>query len=124
MRYASLIAAGMKVLGRIRRCEGSRVLRLTAAVVPGRKALVELAFADKTDTIVVGGWHVMEGGFFTILLIVRQIIVEDQVLDALLFLALSLLLRAHSNSECRVRRQINGTSLGRMVSSHIGSIAK
>jgi hypothetical protein len=81
---------------------GSRVLRLTAAVVPGRKAFVELAFADKTDTVVAGGSNVMEGGCFTILLIICQVVVQDQILDSLLLLALGLLLSAHRHGESRV----------------------
>lgn len=78
------------------------MLRLTATVVPGRKAFVELAFADKTDTVAVVGSNVMEGGWFTILLIVCQVVVQDKVLDSLLLLAFSLLLRAHGNGEGRV----------------------
>jgi len=74
-------------------------LRLTAAVVPGRKAFVELAFADKTDTVFVGVSDVMEGERFTILLIICQVVVQDKILDALLLLAFGLLLSAHSNSE-------------------------
>jgi hypothetical protein len=81
---------------------GSRVLRLTAAVVPGREAFVEFAFADETDTVVAGGSNVMEGGCFTILLIVCQVVVQDQILDSLLLLALGLLLCAHCHGESRV----------------------
>lgn len=81
---------------------GSRVLRVTAAVIPGRKAFVELAFADKTDTVVARGSNVMEGGCFTILLIICQVVVQDQILDPLLLLTFGLLLRAHCYSESRV----------------------
>lgn len=82
-------------------------MKVTAAVVPSREALVERAFADKMDTVFVRTSHVMEGGFFTILLVIRQVIVEDQILDALLLLALSLLLSAHGDGKRRVRRQID-----------------
>jgi hypothetical protein len=78
------------------------VLRLTAAVVPGREAFVEFAFAEETDTVVAGGSNVMEGGCFTILLIICQVVVQDQILDPLLLFALGLLLRAHRYSEGRV----------------------
>jgi hypothetical protein len=106
--HASLVAA---VMGKIRRFGNSRALRLTAAVVPGRKAFVELAFADKTDTVFVGCSNVMKGVRFTILLVVGQVVVQDQVLDPLLLLALGLLLRAHCNSESGVRRQIDRACL-------------
>jgi len=108
LRHASLVAA---MLGRISRLASSRALRLTATVVPSRKAFVELAFADKTDTIFVGGSNVMKGGRFTILLIVCQVVVQDQILDSLLLLALGLLLRAHCNSESGIRRQIDRACL-------------
>ena len=99
LRHASLITA---VLGRVCRFGSSHALRLTAAVVPGQKAFVELAFADKTDTVFVGGSNVMKGGRFTILLIVCQVVVQNQILDTLLLFALGLLLRAHSNSKSGV----------------------
>jgi len=87
------------------------MLSLAAAVVPGRKAFVELAFADNISFVFVGGLDVMEGGFFTILLVIRQVVVEDQVLDSLLLFAFGLLLRAHCNSERGVGGQIDRASL-------------
>lgn len=62
-RRASLVAAGgevLKLLCIVRRWGGGRVLTLTAAVVPCREALVELAFADKANAVAVGVVHVME----------------------------------------------------------------
>jgi hypothetical protein len=41
------------------------------------------------------------------LLVIRQVVVEDQVLDSLLLFAFGLLLRAHCNSERRVGGQID-----------------
>ena len=108
LRHTSRVTA---MLGRICRVWGSRVLRLTAAVVPGRKAFVELASTDKTDTVFVGGSDVMEGGRFTILLIVCQVVIQDQILDSLLLLALGLLLRAHCNGKSGVRRQVDRACL-------------
>ena len=46
-----------------------------------------------------------------ILIVLAEIVVEDQVLDALLLFLLSLLLLLHSNSKVRVRRQFNGAGL-------------
>jgi hypothetical protein len=102
-RVTPLVATGVGLLlGRLCRLRGSRVLRLTAAVVPGREAFVEFAFADETDTVVARGSNVMEGGCFTILLIICQVVVQDQILDTLLLLAFGLLLCAHCHGESRV----------------------
>ena len=87
------------------------MLSLAAAVAPGRKAFVEFAFADEKGSVFAGGLNVMEGGFFTILLVIRQVVVEDQVLDSLLLFAFGLLLRAHCNSERGVGGQIDRASL-------------
>ena len=57
----------------------------------------------------------MKGGRFTILLVVRQVIVEDKVLDTLLLFAFGLLLRAHSDGERRVRGEINRAGLPRLL---------
>ncbi len=50
---------------------------------------------------------------FTIgaLVLVAEVVVENKILDPLLFFLLGLLLRAHGNSEAGVRWQIDLTSL-------------
>lgn len=45
------------------------------------------------------------------LLLIRQLVVQNQVFDALLFLPVGLLLSPHGNGKARIRRQINSTSL-------------
>ena len=74
----------------------------------GSKAPVEGTVADETRTCAVARVDVMEIGLGnTIGLIIREVVVEDQVLDPLLLGALCLLLIAHSNSKVRVGGQID-----------------
>lgn len=64
-------------------------------------SLVDTASAHESD-IVFGSLDVMKAGVFTISLIVCQVVIEDQVLDALLLRTLGFLLRPHGNGECAV----------------------
>lgn len=51
------------------------------------------------------------------MLIVCKVVVEDEILDALLFGTLGLLLGAHGNGEGGVGREVDGAGLrGRFVS--------
>lgn len=87
-----------------------RMLRSTASALR-RKAAVEDAFADETCAIAVGCHNITKAGIFTILLVVGQIIVQDQVFNALLLSTLGFLLRTHCHSEARVRWQIDRSCL-------------
>lgn len=63
-------------------------------------------------------------GKSTIVLVIGvQIVVEDEVLDALLFLSFGSLLRFHRNGKMRIRRQIDGSSLNE-VSIRAGECVK
>ena len=86
-----------------------QALRATAGFEgKGSKALVEGTVADETRAGAVARVDVMEIGLGnTIVLIIREVVVEDQVLDTLLLGALGLLLIAHSNSKVRVGGQID-----------------
>ncbi len=77
------------------------MLSLTA-VIPWLRAFVESAVADEDGALSVErALHVMKGGFFTIVF-VRQFVIENQALDALLLRAFSLLLRAHGDCKAGV----------------------
>ena len=75
------------------------------------KASVERAVADKTQGIAVGCTDKMEMGSITVWLVVRQVVIQDEVLNALLLGFLGLLLVQQGDSEARVRRQVDRASL-------------
>lgn len=77
-----------------------RTLSVTISVAGWPQASVEIAFANENGMIAVAGVNVMKGGFFTIMLIIVEIVVEHQVLDALLLRSFGLLLRSHGERKC------------------------
>lgn len=83
------------------------VVFLSSAVRAGQ-AFVERACADQTGALAGGRVCVAKrGAGFTIVLIIRQVVVEHQILDALLLSALGLLLRSHRDGKRGVGRQID-----------------
>ena len=54
-----------------------------------------------------------KGVLFTItdVIVVSKIVIQDQVLNSLLFLAFGLLLVPHCDGKTRIRREIDGASL-------------
>lgn len=70
------------------------------------------------------GYGSQRTGKSTIVLVVNiQIVVEDEVLDALLFLSFGSLLRFHRDGKMRIRGQIDRSSLHE-VSTNAGRCAK
>lgn len=91
-----------------------RTLSATISVAGWPQTSVEIAFANENGMVAVGGVNVMKGGFFTIMLIIVEIVVEHQVLDALLLRSFGLLLRSHGERKCGIRRQLNRACLEKL----------
>ena len=64
---------------------------------------VERARARETNRPALERGYTMKSGSITICLIVSQVIVQDETLDALLFGALGFLLASHGNGEIGIR---------------------